>query len=270
MIKNIKYYAGLFDADGTFDVQFTKRAENSYYSQVRCTLYQIEKRRKVLDDLAKEFDVKVTKSKGCLCVTLNCSKAIKFIQQVKNHLIIKKPVAEKVLELDKVFCTKEETKLIRKQIQLARLQTLPERNFPSRKWMAGYVDGDGSLNSYFNKKTGLVEYRLSIVSHESQDAAINLIHKCFGGRVHKDKNCMRYALTLNYSSRDKLSYFGKHLVLKKDQYDFIINIITNQTNLKRYGATPESNLILHKTLQDMNTTPATTKSSDTRNSDVIV
>lgn len=265
MIKNIKYYAGIFDADGTFDVQFTKRSEDVYYAQVRCTLYQVESRRKVLDMLAQEFNVKVKPSKGCLCVTLNCSKAIMFIQQVKNHLIIKRPVAEKVLELDKTFCSKIETKELRSLIKESRLCSSYERNFPSRKWMAGYIDGDGSINSYFNKRTGLVEYRLSIVSHHSQRSAIDLIHKCFGGRVHKDKNCIRYALTLNYSTRDKLSYFGKHLILKKSQYDFVKNIITNQLNFKKNGATYESNLKLHRKLQDMNntTTPATTKSSDT-------
>lgn len=266
MIKNIKYYAGIFDADGSFDVQFTKRKENQYYSQIRCTLYQVESRREVLDNLAKAFDVPVRNSKCCLCVTLNCSKAIQFIQQVKNHLVIKKPVAEKVLELDKILCTKAETKELRKLIKSSREISSTEKNFPSRKWMAGYIDGDGSLNSYFNKKTGLVEFRLSIVSHKSQRAAIDLILKCFGGRVHSDGNCIRYALTLNYSTREKLRYFGKHLLLKKDQFDFIINIISNQTNLKKNGATYESNLLLHRTLQKLNSTntPATTKSSDTK------
>lgn len=272
MIKNIKYYAGIFDADGSFDVQFTKRKEDVYYSQVRCTLYQVESRREVLDILAKEFDVPVKESKGCLAVTLNCSKAVKFIQQVKNHLVIKKPVAEKVLELDKTFCTKDQTKELRNLIKCAREQSSTEKNFPSRKWMAGYVDGDGSINSYFNKSTGLTEFRLSIVSHKSQKSAIDLILKCFGGRIHKDGDCIRYALTLNYSSREKLSYFGKHLLLKKRQYDFVINIISNQLNLKKNGATNESNLVLHKTLQQLNSTntPATTKSSDTLKGDIIV
>ncbi len=252
MIKDIKYWAGLFDADGSFTLGMSKRPDGRYYGQVKAVLYQKDSREFILKEFAEMFDVNVKKSGNVSCVSLDSSKARIFMEQVKNHLIIKKSLVEELLRLDKTFYTKDTKKEINDHIKTFRFTNSTSKQFPSRKWLAGYVDGDGCINSYFNKKTGLVEFSLRLVSHKDQDVGLQLVYKHLGGILYDELNCRRWVMNLSFSTREKLAYFGKHLKIKSKQYDLVYNTICNQSNLKKNGATPESNLALHQKLKSLN------------------
>lgn len=62
-MKNIKYYAGFFDADGSFDIDPTRECR-TYYINARATLYQ--KDREVLDEFAEYWGVELNLV-GCFC-----------------------------------------------------------------------------------------------------------------------------------------------------------------------------------------------------------
>lgn len=255
-MKNIKYYAGLFDADGSFDIDPTKRSDGSYYINIRATLYQ--KDPTVLEDLALFYGVEVQESKGCFCVALRGNNALRFMEEVKRHLVIKKRVVEFLIPLKGTKIT--DMKLLRSQVKQARESSSPEKNYPSRQWMAGYVDGDGCIHSSFRKRDGNIEFKLAVVSHKTQSAGLLLMQKAFGGYITTQGEVLRWNVSLSISKgKQLLEFFGKHLRMKKQQADLVLECIRSRKHLRREGATYENNEEIHKTLHALKL-PATTKS----------
>mgnify|MGYP000170941076 CR=1 FL=1 len=259
MLKNLKYYAGLFDADGSFDIDASIKADGSYYINARATLYQKDIR--PLIELANEFDVEVKKYDVVHSVNLRGAKARMFIEQVKRHLVIKGAVAQFVLDNAKTkVANKEELKALRKEVKAKRAERTPEKPFPSRKWMAGYVDGDGCLLSSYRKKDGVLEFKLTVTSHVTQMQGLELMHKVFGGYITSQNDVRQWHVTLSVSRGTRvLSYFHKHLVMKGDQANLILGCLSSKRHIRRCGATQEGNLEIHRNLQAMKS-PATTES----------
>lgn len=259
MLKDLKYWAGLFDADGSFDSYPAIREDGSYYINIKATLYQKDLR--PLIKLAKAYNVEYKPTKNCSYVSLHGSKAFSFIQEIKNHLVIKRAVAELLLSYrGKTLSNKDELLKFREEVKVARKTTSPEKPFPSRKWMAGYIDGDGCLHSSFRKKDGNIEFKLAVVSHKTQSSGLELMHKVFGGYITTQGDVLKWNLSLSISKgKQVLEYFSDHLLMKKDQADLILKCLNSKCHLRKEGASWEGNLALHKQLQELKT-PATTES----------
>lgn len=253
-MKHIKYFAGLIDADGSFDLSCYKLADGNYRVRARVGLYQ-KNQYDLLNEIGLHFGVTpyFIERDQLGCVSLTSTKAKRFIEHLKSHLVIKRPVAEFVYKNNGRTVTKEELTILKAEMKALRYQAQPERNFPPRQWMAGYIDGDGCIHSTYNKRTGGLEFKLSAVSHESQIVGLELIKKCFGGRIHREGNSgvMRYHLTLTPMNVEKLEYFGKHMRIKHDQYKFIRDVLVNRKHYLRNGGTAENNLKMHRELQSM-------------------
>ena len=255
-MKNIKYYAGFFDADGSFDIDPTRRENGSYYINIRATIYQ--KDVSVISEFAEYWGVEVKPSKGCYCVTLRGSKAEMFMKEVKRHLVIKRNVVELLLTMKGI--TVDDIKPIRMAVREARVQTSTEKLYPSRQWMAGYIDGDGCIHSNFRKTDGNISFKLTIVSHKTQEAGLKLIQKAFGGYITEQGDVRNWHIELSITKgKQLLEFFGMHLRNKKQQADLVLDCIRSKKHFRRYGATYEENVLLHKTLQSLKL-PATTKS----------
>jgi len=265
MIRDIKYWAGLADADGSFNLALSKRPCGNYYGQVSFTLYQ--KNRAILEDFANMFGVNVNRS-DVHYVTLTGTKARSFMQQVKNHLVVKNVLVENLLKIDKTWYDKDTKKDLNKSLKAWRYSNSSNKVQSSRKWASGYIDGDGSLSASYNKRSGLVEFKVSVVSHKDQDVGLQLLKKSYGGFVTNDSNCNRWSLTITKNSLNRFREFSKHLKIKARQYDFIVDVISKGSNMRKNGATPESNFLLKEYLKYLNSlnsqyeTPATTKSLD--------
>lgn len=254
MLKNIKYWAGLFDADGSFDFRPAKRDNNTYYLTATATLYQKEE--SVLQEFAKLFEADVKPSKGCSYVRLHGTKARCFMQEVKKHLVIKRNVVETLLELDKT--TVDDLVPVRTKVKAARAVGYPTV-FPARQWMAGYVDGDGCIHSSFRKKDGNLEFKLAVVSHTSQRSGLDLMHKQLGGYITQQGDTLRWNVSLSISKgKQVLGYFGKHLKMKKQQAALVLECLNSRKHLRREGASWEGNLKIHRKLQELKSA-ATTK-----------
>lgn len=257
-MKNIKYYAGFFDADGSFDIDPTKRDNGTYYINVRATLYQ--KDREVLDEFAKYWGVEVKPSKGCFCVSLRGTKAEMFMKEVKRHLVVKRNIVEFLLPLKGTHTTN--IKKIREEVKEARKQLVTEKLYPSRQWMAGYIDGDGCIHSNFRKTDGNLSFKLSVVSHVSQIAGLKLMEKAFGGCIVEQQDVRRWNIELSITKgKQLLEFFGMHLRNKKQQADLVLDCLRSKRHFRRNGASYEENAILHKTLQELKL-PTTTKSHE--------
>lgn len=247
-MKNVKYYAGFFDADGSFDFRPTKRENGSYYLNVKAALYQ--KDLAMLRDFAEQWEVPVAPSGNVYVVTLSGSKAAMFMEEVKKHLVIKRPVVELLLSLRGT--TVDDLAPIRAAVQAARQQKSPEKNYPARQWMAGYVDGDGNISSSFRKTDGNIEFKLTVTSHKSQEAGLLLLHKAFGGHLHEQQDVRRWSTVLSVTKGQQvLGFFHKHLKVKGPQAALVLECLTSGKHLKKEGATMESNLQLHLRLQQL-------------------
>lgn len=257
-MKNVKYYAGLFDADGSFDIWPTKRENGTYYINIKATLYQ--KDTVVFDELVEEYGVEVKPAKGCNCVTLHGTKAEMFMRAVKNYLVIKREVVELLLTVKgKVV---DDISEIRKQIQQARSKRSSEKDWPSRRWMAGYIDGDGCLLSSYRKTDGNLEFKLSVVSHVSQMQGLELMQKAFGGIIVTQGDCKRWNLSLSVTKgKQVLHHFSRHLKVKKEQAALILDCLETGKHFRKRGASKEMNYEIHKQLQELKL-PATTKSEN--------
>jgi len=255
-MKNVKYYAGLFDADGSFDIWPIKRENGSYYINIKATLYQ--KHTEVFEELTREYSVEVKEGKGCSYISLHGTKAEMFMNIIKRHLVIKRQVVDLLLSLKGT--TVDDIKKVRCQIQDARKEKSPEKNYPSRQWMAGYIDGDGCLYSSFRKKDGNIEFKLAVVSHYTQEAGLLLMKKAFGGYITKQGDVCKWNLSLSVNKgKQVLGFFKKHLKIKQEQADLILDCLNTGKHFRRNGASYEGNSDIHLQLKELKL-PATTKS----------
>ena len=265
-MKNVKYYAGLFDADGCFDMWPTKRKNGLYYINIKATLYQ--KDVSVLQPLVEEFGTHIFKSGVISAVTLHGSNARVFMENIKKHLVIKRRVVEYLLSIK--GSTVEDISVIRTEIKKNREQRAPEKDWPSRKWMAGYIDGDGCLHSTFRKKDGNLEFKLAVVSHVSQEAGLLLMQKAFGGYITSQGDVRKWNLSLSVTKgKQVLNHFADHLIMKKEQAALILDCLNTGKHFRKKGASWEMNRKLHLQLQELKI-PTTTKSQNTLVGDVIV
>ena len=265
-MKNVKYYAGLFDADGSFDMWPTKREDGSYYINIKATLYQ--KNTVVFNELVDEYGVEVKEGNDCSYITLHGTKAEMFMRAVKNYLVIKREVVEYLLSIKGE--TVDDISEIRKKIQEARSKRSSEKDWPSRRWMAGYIDGDGCLLSSYRKSDGNLEFKLSVVSHYSQMQGLELMQKAFGGSVVEQQDCRRWNLSLSVTKgKQVLNHFANHLKVKKEQAALILDCLMTGKHFRKRGASKEMNYQIHQQLQELKL-PATTKSENVSNDDVIV
>jgi len=265
-MKYVKYYAGLFDADGSFDMWPTKRQNGKYYINIKATLYQ--KDRSVFSHLVEEYGVEIKEGKGCSYVTLHGSKAERLMNILKKHLVIKGAVAEYLLSMKGK--TVEDIKAVRLNIKAKRAEQTTEKNYPSRQWMAGYVDGDGCLYSSFRKKDGNLEFKLAVVSHYTQEAGLLLLHKAFGGYITSQGDVRKWNLSLSVTKgKQVLPFFKEHLKMKKDQADLILGCLTTGKHFRKRGASWEGNRLIHLQLQELKL-PASTERINGGNPDATV
>lgn len=247
---DVKYFAGFIDADGSFNLFVQKLANGLFKIYPKVSLAQLEFRNESLRELAEHYGVAVhTINNGTLTnVSLHCAKAITFINLIKNHLVIKKEVAEYLLSVAGKEVTEEELKAIKSVVKQLRKQNVPNKNFPSRKWMAGYIDGDGCFYSKVTKN-GVLNCKLIIASSSDALAGLELIKKSFGGSIRIEGNSSKYELHISSSKATELyDYIGKHLRIKKTQMELVRNWVGENRHAKSKGATYETNKKFCETL----------------------
>lgn len=183
----------------------------------------------VLEYAKKQFGGAIREKLGgqYLELQLRCGPARKVMERLKKHMVLKRHHAEQMLELvndSDVLRTDEDVRAVRDRVKAIRRQgvdTLP--NFPARKWLAGYVDGDGCFSVKVCQKTGYAYPKLTIMAAPNYTAGIRLIEKRFGGKIWRYGDNFQYTLHLSQPSKAKevLGYFAKHLFVKKGQAYFL-------------------------------------------------
>jgi len=222
---NEKYLAGFIDADG----HLSARARKGARPDLELSIAQRAEYRDVLDYAQRLFGGAIReKFEGKhLELQMRCGPARKAMERLKKYMVLKGHHAEQLLSLVKgsdILRTDEDVRAFREQVKAIRrqgIETLP--NFPPRAWLAGYVDGDGSFSAKVCSKTGYAYPRLAILAAPNYTAGIELIQKCFGGKIWQNGDNFQYSLQLSQPSKAKqfLGYFSKHLYVKKGQAYFL-------------------------------------------------
>lgn len=246
---DVKYFAGFVDADGSLLLHVQKRDNDRYGIYPKVNIGQLTFRDQNLRELAEYFSVNLyyRENADMTLIDLTGRKAQRFIELIINHLVIKNDLANYLLSLPSEV-NKEELKAIKKVIKNLRKKDVPTKNHPSRKWMAGYIDGDGCFYAKITS-TGVLNTKLIIASSVDALAGLNLIKKAFGGSIRTKGNSAHYELHLGVSKTKELYEFcGKHLRIKKTQMLLVHDYIGANKHSKSHGASKEDNQSFCSTL----------------------
>ena len=240
MLKNFKYYAGLLDSDGSVDFRAFKSTNGTYNLYTTANLSQAWNRRALLQPVADVFGVEVTRNNNQARVMLSGDKAVRFYQQISKHLVIKRELAEWVVSLNKTNVGAEELKVIRNQKKKLRADnTLSARQYPSRQWSAGYIDGDGCF-TLSQCKRGYMKFAVSVLAHKNDWQGVHLLASHYGGSLNVRGDHIVWTHGLAKSSKI-LSDTVRHLKIKRKKADFLLDILRNGRHLLMNGATYQSN-----------------------------
>lgn len=235
---DFKYAAGFIDADGSLQIHALK-LEDKFAIYPVVSMSQLPTRSMFLHECADYYSLTVHRNKrGTDEVRISGDKGRRLIESIKNHLVIKKELATYILNLPR-FVNQEELNAIRKVIQNLRRNNTPCKHRPSRKWAAGYVDGDGCISASITSKGGL-ECRLSITTWIHAQAGIKLMMNTFGGYIVESKNTANWRVNLSPSKVQEFKeWMGAHLRIKKTQLELAYDFIGKNKHSKHNGATIE-------------------------------
>lgn len=221
-----KYIAGFLDADGSVSMSLVERCMKP---QISLSFAQKTDKDEVLyliqEVIGGSLKFEIIKDVSYSTLVLYGRKAIAALNRIKKYLVIKRHYVNVCLDLvDKRYTDRDATKKYLKEQR--KIKSLPLPNYPARKWLAGYIDGDGCLSVSRLTPLGGANMVLHIASSNFDTEGIEIICKAFGGRMHDMVNgrCRQYILSLNPSKAHQcLSYFAKYLIVKKEQADFILS-----------------------------------------------
>lgn len=256
---DVKYYAGLFDADGSFGIQANKLSNGNFKVNAVASIKQVSFRDRCLKELAEAMNCNTYKEsfenswKDITSIRLVGKKALNLIEKLKNHLVIKREVVDFILEIHGQEVNETVLKTLKKMLKEIRYEIHPlKKNHPSRRWMAGYIDGDGCLRSQVRGYGGLTT-KIEVTSYSRDTQGVELLKKAFGGTIIKHgRNAIRWVKYLNESNAQKvLGYFSNHSKIKRTQVLFVLDYLNKGKHLKSRGASLESNIILKEQLQNL-------------------
>ncbi len=251
---DFKYAAGFVDSDGSLQIH-AKKLDNKFSIYPVVSLSQLPFRSQFLYECAEFYELTVHhNNRGGDEIRVSGDKGRRFMEAIKKHLVIKQELANYILSLPR-FVDQQQLDAIRIVINSLRRNNTPCKDQPSRKWAAGYIDGDGCISASITRKGGL-ECRLSISTWIHAQAGIKLMEKTFGGRIQESKNTANWRVNLSPSKVQELKeWLGSHLRIKKTQLELAYDFIGKNRHSKRNGATIEDYRNFCETL-------ATTKSLD--------
>lgn len=231
-ILSEKYIAGFLDSDGSIQCYYRKptRTETNkdhvrLYIGLEFT--QLTRRDDVLKRIQEAIggSIYFNEKRNSTVLKLFGKEAEMVLNRIRKYLVIKRHYATIALSMARKVGSRKE---ISSMLKIERKKkSMPLPNFPSRKWLAGYFDGDGSISARMGKGRASAQPTVEIVSSDFDAEGIELIYKVFGGSINKvdtkRRHLSKWVLTLPPSkAKQFFSYFAKYLVIKKDQADFIL------------------------------------------------
>lgn len=221
-----KYLAGFLDSDGGISFygihEGWKPGLNLTWSQ---KTEQDEVLKLIQKDHGGKFGIVKINGVEYSHLTLINKQASKILYRIKKYLVIKRYFVEFCLEASehKVLNVKEFKRNLKAQ---RKVKSLPIPNYPSRKWLAGYLDGDGCFSIRYMGKHGACNPILHVACADYDTEGIEVIHKAYGGAIHDMRNgkCRQMIISLNPSKMIQIfDRAAKYMVVKQDQAQFLLS-----------------------------------------------
>lgn len=225
---DIKYLAGLLDADGSFYFTYT----NSYcYLNIDLDLSTgIDRDMKFTTWLCSHLGVnpkvyhRTSNAVGVDSIKITVSKRStleNLIPRLLKYLVIKGGHLERMTlkwkELRGIKCSPELIGELKQFSIDSRNQPGPirEKSWLPKAYVAGYIDGDGCYS--MKKSSGT--YNVSTVAHVKDRVVSDLLLKQYGGRIHYQEDWIRWVHPLGRTNKSFAVKFlrdmHKHSKLKK-------------------------------------------------------
>jgi len=224
-----KYIAGFFDADGSVSVVFVADCKTP---QLRLNFSQATLQDEVLHRIHEERGgcISYRMIKGVSYTILSYSgnkQATMFLNRIAKFLVIKRHYVAVCLDICERQLPRTEIERVKEYLKIQRRQkSVPLPKHPSRKWMAGYIDGDGCISvQAVHKVSGVASIVLHIAAAEFDTEGIEIIQKQFGGCIHDmcGGRVRQYKLSVSASKAiEVFDEIASSMVVKQDQAKFIL------------------------------------------------
>lgn len=226
---DIKYLAGLLDADGSLCFHFRKYGDKWNVS-LKLVLQQslsIDHEGKYINSLSsymgfvQPIDLKDEKWSNANRWTVTSNEELNMlIPRLTKHMVIKARHWQDMLDRYNMIYgrsvnsiemneLKEFAKTSRKNVG-----PLKDKKHPSWGWVAGYLDGDGCYYMRNRKKNWGVytELLVRVVCHDDDIISLKLLEKAFGGNLKKNNHEDTHYWTRNLGNGD--ASFALHFLRK--------------------------------------------------------
>jgi hypothetical protein len=233
---DIKYLAGLLDADGSFFFNYSK---NRVYLTISLDLSTgIDKDLKYTNWLCDKLDVKPQvyhregNASGVDTIKIVVSKrpsVEKLVPRLIKYLVIKGAHLQRLYDKWRELSGTERTDLeileLKEFVRESRAQVGPMRvkSWLPKAYVAGYLDGDGC---YLMKKSS-GKYEVSSVAHVDDRIVTDLLYKQYGGRVHYQEDWIRWTHALGRTNKSFAVKFlrdmHRHSRLKQHKIEMFLN-----------------------------------------------
>lgn len=199
--SEIKYLAGLLDADGSLSFKFAKYKENTkLHLSLSLDASVVIDQHGYLKDLATRagnvyaYQRELSEHLQQKWVVGKASELNQLLPRIIQHMVIKGKhwnwMYQTYLSNLKQNIPQEEEEFLKQESKISRSKSGPlkDKKHPTWAWVAGYLDGDGHYSKRYDKnpqKTTLM--RITLTAHEDDYFGVDLLCKAFGGSVRKDK-----------------------------------------------------------------------------------
>lgn len=207
---DIKYLAGLLDADGSF---FLKYADNRVYLTLALDLSTgIDRDMQYTNWLCEKLGVKPAvctrelnaENVQCIKITVSRKATLEtLVPRLLKYLVIKgkhlKRLFEKWEEVRGTKLSDDEIEELKQFAILSRKDAGPIRHkeWLPKAYVAGFIDGDGS---YIMKRSSGT-YNVNTVSHVDDRVVADLLHKQYGGHIYFQENWIRWRRPLGRTNK---------------------------------------------------------------------
>lgn len=247
---DIKYLAGLMDADGSLVFHFKKYQEDKFNVTLKLVLQQslsIDHEGKFIDWVSsfggfKQF-IKINSEASpnwsdANRWTVTSHKELNFlIPRLTKHMVIKArhwgAMLEKLNNIHGKTVSESEMIELKEFARESRNNSGPlkDKKHPTWAWVAGYIDGDGCYYMRSRKRNwGVAKELLVRVVCEDRDVqALGLLHKAFGGNLKKNSHENTHYWSRNLGNADAsfaLKFLRKMVVhsrLKKHKIEQMLH-----------------------------------------------
>lgn len=245
----VKYLAGLCDADASLSFRFNK-VNDGYKALLILHLGAAES-----IDLQGKFIKSLPELTGFGSVTSRQRNNWSLINQwqvqsrrdlgmllprLTKHMVIKAKHWQNLFEIYTTLKDKTITELEMEQLKVIskssrrNVGSLKPKKHPTWAWVAGYVDGDGTLTFKKHPSGYGKKLMVSVISHKDDTIGLELLYKAFKGHIYDRTadNCCEWKRNLGV--RDKtfaLHFLGKlvnHLRLKKHKAEQMLSFLHSE------------------------------------------